>query len=73
MSALAISCGCRFIDVGDDYGFKDVLHSCWNVENYLLSFVGGLFQLSFDPFFNVASHWGDVDLIPYFDVENFIF
>jgi hypothetical protein len=41
--------------------------------NYLLSFVGGLFQLPFDPFFNVASHWGDFDLIPDFDVEKFVF
>jgi hypothetical protein len=67
------SCVYHFIDVGDDCGFKDVLHDCWNAGNCLLSFVGGLFQLLFDPFFNGASHWGDVDLISDFDVENFVF
>jgi hypothetical protein len=67
------SCGCPFIDVGDDCGFKNVLHGYWNAGNCLLSFVGSLFQLHFDPFFNVRSHWGDVDLIPDLDFEKIVF
>jgi hypothetical protein len=66
-------CGCRFIDVAENCGFKDVLQGCWNAGNCLLPFVGSLFQLSFDPFFNVASHRGDADLILDFYVENIVF
>jgi hypothetical protein len=57
------------MDVADDCGFKDVLHDYWNDGNYLLPFVDILFQLPFKPIFNVAFHWGDVDLIPNFYVE----
>jgi hypothetical protein len=41
--------------------------------NCLLPFVGGLLQFHFEPFFNVAFHWGDIDLIPDFYVEKIIF